>query len=164
MGAGLEHARRAAELEDARSPWFTLICWALGMGHYFGGDPTEADRWYAQAAELAPTSGQWFSGVSAVAYRSLIAGEEGRVEEQTSLANDAVKLAREHGLDEVDGEVFVAAGQSLAARGEHDEALPLFERGVAALRFWGQPLELANALICHASVLRVLGDPRAFPP
>ena len=96
--------------------------------------------------------------MSAVAYRSLIAGEGGRVEEQASLADDAVKLAREHGVDGVDGEVFVAAGQSLAARGKHDEALPLLERGVAVLRSFGQPLELANALICHASVLRVVGD------
>ena len=158
VGTGLERARRAADLEDAQSPWWTVISWALGMGHYFGGDSAEADRWYTQASELAPTTEQWLIGVSAVAYRSLIAGEGGRVEKQTSLANDAVKLAREHGVDGVDGEVFVAAGQSLAAREKHDEALPLLERGVAVLRSFGQPLEFANALICHASVLRVLGD------
>ena len=163
VGTALDHARRAAELEDSQSPWWPVICWAVGMGHYFGGDSAKADRWYAQAAELAPASEQWLTGVSAVAYRSLIAGEGGRVEEQASLADDAMKLARERGVDGVDGEVFVAAGQSLAARGRHHEAPPLLERGVALLRSFGQPLELANALICHASVLRVLGDPEALP-
>jgi LuxR family transcriptional regulator, maltose regulon positive regulatory protein len=158
VGTALGHARRAAELEDSRSPWWPAICWALGACHYFGGDSAEADRWYAQTAELAPASGQWIVGVSAVAYRSLIAGEGGRLEEQASLAGDAVRLAREHGVDAVDGEVFVAAGKSLEAREKPDEGLPLFERGVSVLRSFGQPLELANALICHASVLRVLGD------
>ncbi len=158
VGTALEHARRAAKLEDSQSPWWPAICWALGAGHYFGGDSAEADRWYTQTAELAPASEQWIVGVSALAYRSLIAGERGRLEEQASLAGDAVKLAREHGVDAVDGEVFVAAGQSLAARGKHDEALPLLERGVGVLRSFGQPLEFANALICHASVLRVVGE------
>ena len=82
VGAQLENGRRAAELEDPGSPWRPVACWAVGMGLYFRGEPGEADHWFAESAALAPTSAQWPAGASSLAYRSLIAGELGRIEEQ----------------------------------------------------------------------------------
>ena len=58
----------------------------------------------------------------------------------------------------LDGEVPLALGVSLAARGRPDDALPLIERAVAVLRSWGQPIDLAKALLRQASVLRILGE------
>src|SRR5262249_23701404 len=93
-----------------------------------------------------------------LAYRSFIAGEAGRPREQASLAAEATALAREQGLEEAVGEVFIAAAVSLAARGEHEEALPLVDRGLGVLRALGHPIDLAYALQCRASMLRAVGD------
>jgi LuxR family maltose regulon positive regulatory protein len=161
VGGGYENAVRAAELEQPQSPFWPVVCWALGMGNYFRGQLEEADRWFAEAARLAPLSEQWLIAGSALAYRSLVAGDRGRVDEQRLLAEQAAQLARERAIEEVDGEVHVALGVSLAARAKGEEALPLLERSVAVLRSFGQPIDLANALICQASVLRALGQREA---
>ena len=58
----------------------------------------------------------------------------------------------------VAGEVPLALGVSLARRGRPEEALALNDRGVAALRSWGQPIDLAKALLRQVPVLRALGE------
>ena len=83
---------------------------------------------------------------SALGCRSLIAGHEGRLEAQVQLAEDAIALAREHGLEDNAAAPTLALGVSLAARSRPVEALPLLERGVAVARFQGQPLLLVRAL------------------
>ena len=52
----------------------------------------------------------------------------------------------------------LALGVSLAARGQPEQALPLIERGVAFSRTFGQPIQLANALLGQAPALRALGE------
>ena len=158
VGAQLENGRRAAELEGPGSPWRPLACWAVGMGLYFRGEPDEADRWFAESAALAPASAQWLAGEASLAYRSLIAGERGRLDEQRVLAETAAGFVREHGAEKVIGAAPLALGISLAARGRPGEALPLIERGVALARTFGQPIQLANALLSQAPVLRALGQ------
>ena len=158
VGAQLENGRRAAELEGPGSPWRPVACWAVGMGLYFRGEPGEADRWFAESAALAPASAQWPAGASSLAYRSLIAGELGRLEEQRMLAEQAAELVREHGTEKASGVVPLALGASLAARGRPGEAQPLIECGVAFLRSRGQPTEVAMALLHQGSVLRALGE------
>ena len=59
------------------------------------------------------------------------------------------------------GTVPLAIGASLAARGRPDEALPLIEHGVAMARSFGQPLQVAHALLGQARVLRALGEHKA---
>ena len=130
----------------------------MGFSLYFHGEFGEADRWFAESAGLAPARGQWIVAGSSLAYRSLIAGQQGRLEEQRLLAGQAMELVHERGIEEVDGEAPLALGVSLAARGRPDDALPLIERAVAVLRSWGQPIDLAKALLRQASVLRILGE------
>ena len=154
VGAQLEHARRAVELEGPGSPWRPLACWAVGVGLYFEGERDEADEWFAESAALAPASAQWLSGTSSLAYRSLIAGERGRADEQRILAESAAQFGREHGTEEAVGTVPLAVGASLAARGRPEEALPLIEHGVALARTFGQPIQVAHALLGQAPVLR----------
>ncbi len=154
----LENGRRAAELEGPGSPWRPLACWAVGMGLYFHGEFGEADRWLAESAALASASAQWLAGEASLAYRSWIAGERGRLEEQRALADTAAKFVPEHSTGKVIGVAPLALGVSLAARGRPGEALPLIERGVALSRTFGQPIQLANALLSQAPVLRALGE------
>ena len=158
VGAQLDNGRRAAELEGPGSPWRPLACWAVGTGLYFRGEPDEADRWFAESAALAPASAQWLAGEASLAYRSWIAGERGRLDEQRVLAETAAGFVREHGTGKVIGPAPLALGVSLAARGRPGEALPLIERGVALSRTFGQPIQLANALLDQAPVLRALGE------
>ena len=159
VGAQLENARRTFELEGPGSPWRPLACWTVGTGLYFRGKPEEADRWFAESAALAPASAQWLAGEASLAYRSWIAGERGRLEEQRLLAEAAAGFVREHGTGKVIiGVAPLALGVSLAARGRPEEALPLIERGVALSRTFGQPLQLANALLGQVPVLRALGE------
>ena len=158
VGAQLENARRAAELEGPGSPWRPLACWAVGTGLYFRGEPDEADRWFAESAALAPASAQWLAGEASLAYRSWIAGERGRLDEQRVLAETAAGFVREHGTGKVIGVAPLALGVSLTARGRPGQALPLIERGVAYSRTFGQPIQLANALLGQAPVLRALGE------
>ena len=158
VGAQLENGRRAAELEGPGSPWRPLACWTVGTGLYFRGEPGEADRWFAESAALAPASAQWLAGEASLAYRSWIAGDRGRVEEQRVLAEAAAEFVREHGTGKVIGVAPLALGVSLAARGRPGEALPLIDRGIAFSRTFGQPIQLANALLSQAPVLRALGE------
>ena len=158
VGAQVENGRRAAELEGPGSPWRALACWAVGTGLYFRGEPEEADRWFAESAALAPASAQWLAGEASLAYRSWIAGERGRLDEQRVLAEAAAAFVREYEPGKVIGVAPLALGVSLAARGQPGEALPLIERGVAFSRTFGQPIQLANALLGQAPVLRALGE------
>ena len=70
-----------------------------------------------------------------------------------SLPTQAVEVARERGLEEIEGDVFIALGAALEARGEVDEALTQFERAVVILRAAGYPRTLAHALIRQAGLL-----------
>ena len=157
-GAQLDNGRRAAELEGPGSPWRPLACWAVGTGLYFRGEPDEADRWFAESAALAPASRQWLAGEASLAYRSWIAGDRGHLDEQRVLAETAADFVPEHGTGKVIGVAPLALGVSLAARGRPEQALPLIERGVALSRTFGQPIQLANALLSQAPVLRALGE------
>ena len=52
-------------------------------------------------------------------------------------------------------------GASLAARGRPEEALPLIEHGISLARIFGQPLQVAHALLGQAPVLEALGQHKA---
>ena len=161
-GAQVAHGRRAAVLEPPGTPWHPVACWAIGVGSHLSGEPDEADRWFDTAASTAPAAGQWLTAASALAYQSLVAGEMHRPQQQQEFAERAVDLTERLGLADIVGEADVALGVSHAARGRPVEALPLLERGVEAVRAWGQPTELASALLSLAPVLNALGDaPRA---
>jgi LuxR family maltose regulon positive regulatory protein len=127
------------------------------MGHFFRGEFAEAEPSFADAAHYGPSAGMWLISGSALAYQSFIAGEQGDVERQVRLAEQAMQLARERGIQDVDGAAPLALGASLEARGNLEEARLVLEESVGVLRSYGQPIDLAFALIRHARVLRALG-------
>ena len=157
VGSGYESALRAAELEAPGSPFRATVCWSLALGSYNRGDLATADLWFAEAAEVGQQDKRWLIATSALAHRSLIAGESGEPAEQGRLAEEAHHLAAVHDVGRVKGEVDIAVGASLAANGRPDEALPVFARGISVLRKFGSPLDLANGLIFQARFLRALG-------
>jgi LuxR family maltose regulon positive regulatory protein len=156
FGTALENARRAAELEGPASPWRSVVCLALGCCLYANGRYDQADGWLAQSTEPALAREQWRVAMLSLAMRSLVAGELGQVEQQAPLAARAAKLAQEHGLEEVEGLVFVALGASFEARGRLEEALSALERGATILRLQGHPADLAEALIRLAALLQAI--------
>jgi LuxR family maltose regulon positive regulatory protein len=159
VGAGYASALRASELEQPGSPFWPHVCYARGWCHFFVGEFTEADPWFAAAADAAVRVRHGPVACVAPGYRSLIAGELGDVDRQTLFADQAMQIMYELGLDElVRGDVGIAFGVSLAARGELEAAAPELEYCVGNLREFGHPIYLANALIRQIPVLRALGD------
>ena len=156
--AQLEYGLRAAKLEGPGSPWRPMACWAVGMGLYLHGEFGAADRWFAESLMLAPASGRWLEAGSSMACRSLIAGEQARPDDQRLLAETAVALIHEHGVEDTCGEGWLALGASLAVQGRPEEALPPIERATAILRSAGQPTGLAMALLRQVPVLRAVGQ------
>ena len=77
------------------------------------------------------------------------------VHEQRTLAESAAQFGRAHGTEEAVGTVPLAVGTSLAARGRPEEALSLIEHGVALARTFGQPIQVAHALLGQALVLEL---------
>jgi LuxR family maltose regulon positive regulatory protein len=156
VGSAYESALRAVELRERESLLWAAAPWSLAMACYYRGDLEAADRWFEEAIEAGIPSERWLVAASGLAYRSLIAGERGDVEEQRLLADAAAELAAQRGLEEIRGEVHVAMGVSLEAQGRLEEALPYLERGAAVLRP-GQPLDFAMALLRYATVLQATG-------
>jgi LuxR family maltose regulon positive regulatory protein len=158
FGHAIENGRRAADLEGAESPWRGTVCSTLGTALFFSGELDEADWWYAESVAAASAAGQWLVASGALAYRSRIAGEQRRVEEQAELAEQAMDVVTEHNLHGLEGEVLVALAMSLEARGRATEAVPLVEQAVSLHRDRRFHVELADALLCQAGVLEKTGD------
>jgi LuxR family maltose regulon positive regulatory protein len=159
VGAGYASAIRASELERPESPFWPHTCYARGWCHFFVGEFMEADPWFEAAADAALRARQGPVACVAPGYRSLIAGELGDVDRQTLFADQAIQLMYELGLEElVRGDVGIAFGVSLAARGELAAAAVELEYCVGNLRAFGHPIYLANALIRQIPILRALGD------
>jgi LuxR family maltose regulon positive regulatory protein len=161
VGSGFENALHAARLEQPESPHWPMVCRARGSGLFFRGEAVAAEPWFAEAAAVGPSVGMWIVTVSALASLSLIAGERGDLERQGRLAADAAQLARERGVDAVDGEVPLALGAYHAAQGDLDEGRAEIEASIVVLRSSGQPIELAHALIRQVPVLRALREHEA---
>jgi LuxR family transcriptional regulator, maltose regulon positive regulatory protein len=157
IGGALEHARRAAELEGPESPWRPLVCDALGTTLYFSGENSEAARWLSESPEPALARGHWRIAVSSLSFHSLVAGELGSADEQTQLADRALDVAGQHGLEDVDPELHLALGASFEARGRRDEALAALERCVLLSRRGDYFDVVAIALIRQAALLRAMG-------
>jgi LuxR family transcriptional regulator, maltose regulon positive regulatory protein len=154
------NALRAVDLQAPGSALRATAAWSLALACFYRGDHDEADEWLDAAIRDGERAGRWLVLVSGLAYRSLLAGERGDSDEQRAHADAAARIAREHGLEEVRGEVHVAVGAALEAEGRLEEALPHLERGTAVLRR-GQPLDFALALLRLAEVLRATGRRKA---
>jgi LuxR family maltose regulon positive regulatory protein len=158
VGFAHRNAVLATELQLEEGLYRAAALHSRGLTEFFRGQFAEADRWLAEAAISAHKAERWLIASATLAYQSCIAGEQGDVEQQRRLAEQAMDISREHSLGELAGEAPAALGTSLADLGEFEQARPLLEQSVVALRAYGQPLELAHALIRHARVLLALRE------
>jgi len=157
-GAGLAASEQAIDLEKEGSPWRAVACSAMGRDYYYGGKSEEADRWLAESFAQAPAAGLWLTAVTALAFRSLIAAAHGRDADRRDTAEQALQLARDHGLESVAGPPHLAAAVSSLEDGHAKQARDHAEKGVTVLRRWGQPLLLAHALLLLTQTSRAVGD------
>jgi len=149
---------RTVALEGPGSPWRPVACWAVGRGLYFSGEPEEAEDWFEEAVSLAVETGHSIVQASSLSYRSKIAGDAGRLDEQELFAKQATDVLSAEGIEEEAGTIYSAYGAALDARGMFEEGLARFERGLVLARRRREPLDLADILLRQATLLRHLGD------
>jgi LuxR family maltose regulon positive regulatory protein len=156
LGSALRHIRRAAELEPAESRWRPFVCWSLGSKLYYAGELDESDRWLEEALHGARRNHDELVVYEALAFRSFIAGHQGRLDDQLLMAEETMRLSRERADFTHTWEPNLAMGAALAGRGQLEEALPLVERAVEMARARGHPMPIVHASIEYASLLRAL--------
>ena len=132
----VEATRRAAAPEGARtSPWSASIRFGLGSSSYLSGATSLARKQFEEALELIG-AGRPLLRMSTLAYLSIVAAEEGHLEEAESLVYEARALVERFGLQEVPQSSWVpiALGYMLAKRGDLAEAQSELESGLSVRR------------------------------
>ena len=158
----VEMARRATELEPAeRSPWAALVRYALGTSLYLSGEAQEA-RKPLEEALLLTEDDQHLVRMVALSFLSLVATEEGYLEEAESHARAAQELVerlRPYRIPQT-SQVPIALGCVLAERGKLEEAREELESGLSTRRRLPglSPWPTLIGLLGLAPVLAALGD------
>jgi LuxR family transcriptional regulator, maltose regulon positive regulatory protein len=158
----VEMARRATELEpDERSPWAALVRYALGTSLYLSGEAQEARKPLEEALLLTEVD-QHLVRVVALSFLSLVATEEGYLEEAESharAAQDLVEGLRPHRIPQT-SQAPIALGCVLAERGKLEEAQEELESGLSTRRRLPglSPWPTLIGLLGLAPVLAALGD------
>jgi LuxR family maltose regulon positive regulatory protein len=132
----LEAARCAVESEpELTSPRAALMRFGLGSSYYLSGETSAARKWVEEALELTGT-GQPLLRTVCLSYLSIVATDEGRLEEAESLAREARVLTDRFGLWVIPQSSWVpiALGYMLAKRGELIEAQTELESGLSTRR------------------------------
>ena len=134
-----EAALHAEELEtpEPTSPRTALAKLAVGMSLYYSGDISEAKQ---PLEEILPLIGidQPVLRITVLCVLSLVASEEGRLEEAESLAREAHAVVERFGLEKISqaSAVPIALGLALAGRGQLAEAQIELERGISVRRLY----------------------------
>jgi LuxR family maltose regulon positive regulatory protein len=158
----LEAAQRAAALNPERtSPQAALIRFGLGSSLYLTGETSSARQEFEETLELTE-SGQPLLKMVSLSYLSIVASDEGHLEEAESLAREAQVLVGRFGLQGVPQSSWapLALGYSLAKRGDLVEARTALEdslsirRRLPGLSPWPTLIGLLALAPVHAS----LGD------
>lgn len=158
----LDAANRVCELQgDTLSSGRPLSLLALGWARLSAGEHEAARAPLEQAAFLATRSRQWLVAGIAKALLARISLDADDIDATVAAARRAVSTLESHGVADEPGAgvAYVALGAALARAGEHEEAEPLLDRGLANLRARGQPLEVADSLLVAAPVRRALEEP-----
>jgi len=155
-------ASRSAELEsDQDSPWrMALVKMALGQSSYLSGDITMARKSLHDALAMI-TVDQPLWRIGALYLLSVVATDEGRLDEAEPLAREAHSLVEKyipHGSREISA-VSVALGRVLAELGKLDEAQTELENGLSARRSQDvNPWPTLLGLLALSRVRAKLGD------
>ena len=130
----LEAARRAIAYEpEITSPRAPLIRFGLGSSLYLSGETSEARKQFEEALEIMGL-GQPLLRMVCLSFLSIIAADEGHLEEADSLAREARASVERFGLLGVPQASWaaIAFGNVLAKRGELTAARSELEAGISA--------------------------------
>ena len=119
-----EAARRATALvAEQASPWAVLVRFGLGANSYYSGDASRARKPLEEGLRLT-TPNQPLFRILILSLLSLVALDEGRLEDAESLAREAGALVDRFGLWRVPqvSWAHIALGSVLAKRGKLAEA------------------------------------------
>ena len=160
--SSLEAARRAAALNtEGTSPQAALISFGLGSGLYLSGETSAAREKFEKVLELTE-SGQPLLRMVSLSYLSMVASDEGHLEEAESLAREAHVLVGRYRLQGVPQSSWapIALGYLLAKRGDPVEAQTALEDGLSTRRALPSmsPWPTLIGLLALAPVHANLGD------
>jgi LuxR family transcriptional regulator, maltose regulon positive regulatory protein len=158
----VEAARWAAALEPGpTSPRAGLVRFALGAGLYLSGETSQARKPLEEALALTE-DGQPLLRVVAQSFLSVVAAEEGHLEEAESRAREAGALVDRFRLSTVPQATLapIALGFVLAKRGELEEAETALEGALSVRRELPglSPWPTLIGLLALASVRTARGD------
>jgi LuxR family transcriptional regulator, maltose regulon positive regulatory protein len=129
----IEAAQRAAELDsEPTSPHTVLVRLGLGQGLYLSGDTSGARKSLEEALPLLRAE-QPLLRIAVLSMLSLIALDEGHLEEAEPLAREAYASADKHGLQGIPQATlaYIALGRVLAQRGNLADAQVELEKGLS---------------------------------
>jgi LuxR family transcriptional regulator, maltose regulon positive regulatory protein len=161
IGPMRDAAAMAVTLEnDQRSPWYALARVAYGFVLYLCGDFRGAAEQIEQALLANPSIAMICMFASAV--MSLIAVEEGRLEQGAEYARAARDIVDGSGMRAIPQATFAytAVGAAYASEGRLEEARRQFEQALESRRRWPgiSPWLTVDILLRLAPVLADLGD------
>jgi LuxR family maltose regulon positive regulatory protein len=112
-----------------------LISFGLGSSLYLSGETSAARQEFEEALELTK-SGQPLLRMVSLSYLSIVAADEGHLEEAEALAREAQAWVTRFGLQGVPQSSWapIALGYFLAKRGDLDEAQAALEDGLSTRR------------------------------
>jgi LuxR family transcriptional regulator, maltose regulon positive regulatory protein len=160
--SALEATRRAVAPEPERNPpWTAVIRFGLGSGSYLSGEISLARKQFEEALELIGADQPLLRMVT-LAYLSIVATDEGNLEEAESLAREARALVNSFELQGVPQSSWapIALGYVLAKRGDLVEAQSALEDGLSTQRRLPglSPWPALIGLLALAPVRSSLGD------
>ena len=138
--------------------WRPILLHSLGWARYLSGDFQAAKEALEQAevAALEVGQGPVFGAATAVLARVALAAGDAKEAELLAQKGLSALEAQEFADQPGAGSVHLALGVALFQQGRVPEASDLIVRGLAQLRFRGDALEIADALLVYAPVRRTL--------
>jgi LuxR family maltose regulon positive regulatory protein len=160
VGAMLEAARRAFELESDRAVWRVTVRVLLGFALVREGSFAEAEPHLTTGEELAIQANLWMDAVGARSLRARVAIEQGETRAALELARSAVELAEETGIGPTAPGGFARSilGAVLVRTNDPEDGIMVLNEALAGLRRFGEPLPLAEALLALAEAHNALGN------
>lgn len=161
LAAALDTAHRATRLDLGDAPLGGPVAYcAYGAALYFSGNAPDAQGAFNAAVQLAEKVGNLPARRYALGYLAMIAARQGQLAD----AEQQIRRATGSSRDLTDEEHFVDAMVSLGTaiildmRGDTAAAADAADMAVGLARRGAGILEVANALLARADILRHLGE------
>jgi len=163
FSAGMALSETAVRLEPVTSPWRAFAALALGANSYWLGDRAKARQALLDAVAVGTDRNMAIPVVMAKGYLASLAFDEGRRDDASQSAHEALELAEEHAALEYTETLIahVALAKILERDGDIEPAATHSDRAVLLGRRTRWPSWLAYALITKGSIEERRGESSA---